>query len=72
LRNFGLRVGVVGTVKFEPRIKEPVEELPDLAVLVEPLRSEMAALSVTTASEETPQIGACRKVEAMQSETQGH
>ena len=37
LRNFGLKVGVVGTVKFETRIKELVENLPDLAVLVEPL-----------------------------------
>ena len=37
LRNFGLKVGMVGTVKFEARIKELVESLPDLAVLVEPL-----------------------------------
>jgi transposase len=37
LRNFGLKVGVVGTVKFEARIKELVENLPDLTVLVEPL-----------------------------------
>lgn len=37
LRNFGLKVGVVGTVKFEARIKELVKNLPDLAVLVEPL-----------------------------------
>ena len=37
LRNFGLKVGVVGTVKFEARIKELVENLPDLAMLVEPL-----------------------------------
>src|ERR1051326_1606008 len=37
LRNFGLKVGVVGTVKFEARIKELVENLPDLAGLVEPL-----------------------------------
>ena len=37
LRNFGLKVGMVGTVKFEARIKELVEDLPDLAVLVEPL-----------------------------------
>ena len=28
---------MVGTVKFETRIKELVENLPDLAVLVEPL-----------------------------------
>ena len=37
LRNFGLKVGMAGTAKFEPRIKELVEKLPDLAVLVEPL-----------------------------------
>ncbi len=37
LRNFGLKVGMVGTVKFEARIKELVEDMPDLAVLVEPL-----------------------------------
>src|SRR6266849_4588730 len=37
LRNFGLKVGVVGTVKFEARIKELVKNLPDLAELVEPL-----------------------------------
>jgi transposase len=37
LRNFGLKVGIVGTVKFEARIKELVENLPDLAALVEPL-----------------------------------
>ena len=37
LRNFGLKVGMVGTAKFEARIRELVENLPDLAVLVEPL-----------------------------------
>jgi transposase len=37
LRNFGLKVGVVGTVRFEARIKELVENLSDLVVLVEPL-----------------------------------
>jgi transposase len=37
LRNFGLKVGMVGTVRFEVRIRELVENLPDLAVLVEPL-----------------------------------
>jgi transposase len=34
LRNFGLKVGMA---KFEARIKELVENLPDLAALVEPL-----------------------------------
>jgi transposase len=37
LRNFGLKVGVVGSARFEARIKELVKNLPDLAVLVEPL-----------------------------------
>ena len=35
LRNFGLKVGMVGTAKFEARIKELVENLP--AILIEPL-----------------------------------
>jgi hypothetical protein len=54
LRNFGLKVGMVGTVKFEARIKELVENLPDLAVLVEPLlivrrvvREQIGILTVT-------------------------
>jgi transposase len=37
LRNFGLKVKVVGTVKFEARVRELVENLPDVAELVEPL-----------------------------------
>jgi transposase len=37
LRNVGLKVGMAGATKFEARIKELVENLPDLAVLVEPL-----------------------------------
>jgi transposase len=37
LRNFGLKVGVVGALKFEARIRELVENLSDLAELVEPL-----------------------------------
>src|SRR5665648_1253 len=37
LRNFGLKVGMVGKVRFEARIQELVENLPDLAGLVEPL-----------------------------------
>src|SRR3981189_2551092 len=37
LRVFGHKVGMVGKVKFEARIRELVENLPDLAVLVEPL-----------------------------------
>jgi transposase len=37
LRNFGLKVGVVGAAKFEARIKQLVDNLTDLALLVEPL-----------------------------------
>jgi transposase len=37
LRNFGLKVGMVGMARFEARIKELIENLPDLAALVEPL-----------------------------------
>ena len=37
LRNFCLKVGMVGTVSFKARIRELVENLPDLAALVEPL-----------------------------------
>jgi transposase len=37
LRNFGLKVGIVGKLKFEARIRELIERHPDLAVLVKPL-----------------------------------
>jgi transposase len=37
LRNFGLKVGVVGAVKFEARIRELLDCMPDLAEIVEPL-----------------------------------
>src|SRR5512141_1756427 len=37
LRNFGLKVGMAGAVKFEARVKELVDNTPDLVVLVEPL-----------------------------------
>jgi transposase len=37
LRNFGLKVGMVGAARFEARIRELIENFPDLAVLIEPL-----------------------------------
>jgi transposase len=37
LRNFGLKVGMVGAAKFEARIRELAENIPDLTTLVEPL-----------------------------------
>jgi transposase len=44
LRNFGLKVGMVGKVRFEARIQELVENFPNLAVLVEPLLIARRAL----------------------------
>jgi transposase len=37
LRNFGLKVGPVGASKFEARIRELVEGVPELAEIIEPL-----------------------------------
>jgi transposase len=37
LRNFGLKVGMIGAVKFEQRVHELVDGMPDLAEIVEPL-----------------------------------
>jgi transposase len=37
LRNFGLKVGVVGTIKFGERIHDLLEGMSDLAELIEPL-----------------------------------
>jgi transposase len=39
LRNFGLKVGVIGTVKFEDRIRELTEGVLDLAEIMAPLLS---------------------------------
>ena len=36
LRNFGLKVGIVGTARFEVRIKELIENLPDLVASANP------------------------------------
>jgi transposase len=37
LRNFGLKVGLVGAVKFEERIEELVEDRPDLGEIIQSL-----------------------------------
>jgi transposase len=37
LRNFGFKVGMVGTVKFEARIRELIADHSDLVAIVEPL-----------------------------------
>ena len=55
LRNFGLKVGMIGKVKFEARIRELVENLPDLAMLVEPLlvdRSERKNITLRRRDDE--------------------
>ncbi len=49
LRNFGLKVGVVGTARFEERIRKLVENLPDLAVLIESLLAVRRVLREQTA-----------------------
>jgi transposase len=49
LRNFGLKVGMVGSGKFEARIRELVENLPDLITLVEPLLVARQVLREQTA-----------------------
>jgi transposase len=49
LRNFGLKVGIAGAMKFEARIRELMNDLPDLAVLVEPLLAVRRTLREQTA-----------------------
>jgi len=44
LRNFGLKVGVVGAARFAERIHELVDGAPDLAEIVEPLLAARQAL----------------------------
>ena len=44
LRNFGLKVGMVGAVKFEARIRELVKDQVELADIIEPLLDARAKL----------------------------
>ena len=37
MRNFGLKVGAVGAVRFEVRIHELLESMPDLIEIIQPL-----------------------------------
>ena len=46
LRNFGLKVGVVGAVKFEDRIRELVADHPVVAAIVGPLLEARAVLRI--------------------------
>src|SRR6201998_1657259 len=48
LRNFGLKVGMVGTVRFETRVQELIETIPDLVGLGEPMRVGRPALREQT------------------------
>ena len=47
LRNFGLKVGIVGTVGFEDRIHELVDDMPDLGEIMEPLLAARQKLRET-------------------------
>jgi hypothetical protein len=59
LRNFGLKVGMAGKVKFEARIKELVENLPDLAVLVEPTVVKLRVPATSCAGGRGASAGEC-------------
>ncbi|MFC7066367.1 MULTISPECIES: IS110 family transposase [Brucella/Ochrobactrum group] len=47
LRNFGLKVGIVGTVGFDDRIHELVDDTPDLGEIMEPLLAARQKLRET-------------------------
>ena len=44
LRNFGLKVGIAGVAKFDERIWELVENMPELADIMEPLLTSRTQL----------------------------
>jgi transposase len=63
LRNFGLKVGVVGKVRFEARIRELVANFTDIAALVEPLlivRGRFASSSASCTAACSPSCGTMR------------
>lgn len=47
LRNFGLKVGIVGTVGFDDRIRDLVDDIPDLGEIMEPLLAARQKLRET-------------------------
>jgi transposase len=49
LRNFGLKVGIVGAVGFEQRVRDLVLDLPHIAAVVIPLLAARSALRVQLA-----------------------
>jgi transposase len=47
LRNFGLKVGIIGTVGFDDRIGALVDDMPDLGELMEPFLAARQKLRET-------------------------
>ncbi len=47
LRNFGLKVGIIGTIGFDDRIRELVDGMPDLGEIMEPLLAARQKLRET-------------------------
>jgi transposase len=47
LRNFGLKVGIVGTAGFDDRVHELVDDMPDLSEIMEPLLAARQKLRET-------------------------
>jgi len=47
LRNFGLKVGIVGTVGFDKRIRELIDDIPDLGEIMKPLLAARQKLRET-------------------------
>jgi transposase len=61
LRNLGLQVGIAGSSKFEARIKELVDNLPDLAALVELLLTVRRVLREQIGILRSPFAGGCAR-----------
>jgi transposase len=59
LRNFGLKVGVVGAIKFEQRIRELVEGMPDLSELTEALAEVRRTLRMNKLANPRKPWGIC-------------
>ncbi|CAN7658919.1 IS110 family transposase [Phyllobacterium sp. LjRoot231] len=66
LRNFGLKVGVVGTVGFDHRIRELIDDLPELGGIMEPLLAARQKLRETFMTLHRKLLSIVRKDEACQ------
>jgi hypothetical protein len=60
LRNFGLKIGIAGTVKFEGRNRELVENPPDFAVLIFPCPTFPTLLQCHESAYGTKRTSNCR------------